>query len=94
MFVRKNIGPVVVGRETIRFKIGEKVSEEALRYFKDTKQLEALTAAGAIGEKQDEPVQPSESGQPVDTDPSGRADVADDDKKPNRRGGKHKGEDS
>lgn len=93
MFVLKNIGPVIIGGRTHRFRVGEKLSDEQCEYFKKTKQIEALKTSGIIGDrKQDESLRSSQSGQSGDSDEIGRNVPGDDsnESSDSKRGNKRK----
>lgn len=82
MIVNKTIGPVVIGRETFRFLIGDTLRNEVEEYFRKTGQLEQLIKSGVLkasGElKSDESIRTGESGQPGHSDEDGRTDSGDD----------------
>lgn len=90
MFVRQNIGPVVIGKNTHRFIIGEKLSKTVEDYFRKTKQFEDLFKNGVIG---DELIRSEPSGQPGNPDTDGRVESIDDDNKSigSKRNNKGKG---
>jgi len=97
MFVLKPIGPVVVNKQTQRFLVGDKLGKEIIEHLRKVELYDELCKNGIIGEKKNESIRSSESGQPGYSDEAGRSDAADDSDKSassgsggNKRSGKGK----